>query len=260
MIEKLGAVAKLIPLFSIIAYGIGFITFVIYFIKAKALGKVNFFTYMQLGDHITMFGIGVFLSVVLVFALIPSLFIYEYVMKKGRTLIKKALSAIATYFVMTIFIADIGTFGSNMELFKTSFALFAMNLFVAYMGTFETPNKQPIGGLILPMLVFLVTASFFLRSPDSLIRMSGYGNQWACLSLSSSEGRFIQTNPNLKDIIKYNENGDGYTDKKVFIILKLRDNVFFSKGKGKADDIEVIPTSGIQIYNVSASEGSCSKL
>lgn len=261
MLNKLEAMAKLVPLFSIIAYGVGFTSFVIYFIKMKAMSKINFFTYMQLSDHIVMFSMGIFMFVVIFFLLSPSLFIYEYVIKEGRTFFKKILYSIGIYFFMCIFIASIGTFSSNTQLFKLSLILFIMNLFVAFLGIFKKSNEQPIGTTIFLIMVFLISAQFFVINPDALIRISGYGNQWACLSLPASEARFIQTNPNLKDIIKYDDTGYGHTNQKVFILLRLRDYVFFSKDKEKAADIEVLSKSEVHIYNVTLTpEGGCGYL
>lgn len=260
MIDTLGNVSKLIPLFSIIAYGIGFTSFVIYFIKIKALGKINFFTYMQLSDHVTMFGIGVFLSVVFFILLIPAWFIYEYILKKESVLYKKILIGIAIYFVMNMLISAIDTIESYVELVKMTGILFCINFFVAYLGTFEDSNKQPMGYLIMPIIVFFISAQLFFIGPDDLIRMSGYGNHWACLSLSSPERRVTQINPNIK-VIKSDEKGYAYTSQKVFILLRLRDHVFFRKGSEKAEDIDVLPSSEIRIYNLtSISEGICGRL
>lgn len=278
--EILEVAAKCVPLFIVAAYCVGFFIFALYFINDIGIaGKINFFTHLEAIDHLVIFGIGaVLLLSVFTSFISPSLMIYESlkenkacgsteqslwklyidIIKTGYKKSQFRIALLICFSLGTPFLLLIISFYPKVLLIFPSIfplkygvyliilmgwiVLFLINLYLAL--NYQR-NKNILWGLPLVMFLFLI-----ILSPQSIINLAGYGNSWACLTLTPSEGQSLKLNPKIENLLLQSCDGYWYTPQSVFIILQLRDYVFIAKDDKKIEAIEVISKKEAHIFHV----------
>ena len=248
-------VAAFVPLFVLMAYSIGFMVFVFYFIEVGVVGKINIFSYLSPGDHLAVFGMGTVLTIFLFLPLIsPSLLIQVEKGEKIKITIKYLtcflLGGVVSLLIMSLLQ---NKYPDNAILLK---AWFHIIIFIATIGlviminTSTDYHKAKKKSVVIASLIFCLLLVFF---HESIIKFAGYGNRWACLALSEEEGNSIIRNPEFGRLFEKPLDRTYFTAQRVFIVLQLRDYIFvaddFDKKNIKLNSIEVI--KGARIFSVS---------
>lgn len=276
--EILEIAAKCVPLFIVAAYCVGFFIFALYFINIDSAGKINFFTHLEAIDHLVIFGMGaVLLLSVFTSFISPSLMIYESLKENKacgsteQSLWKLYIDIIKTGYkksqfrIALLICFPLGTpfllliisfypkvlsilplkYGVYFIILAGWIVLFLINLYLAL--NYQR-NKNILWGFPLVIFLFLI-----ILSPQSIINLAGYGNSWACLTITPSKGQSLIMNPEFKDLIRCSNDGFWYTPEQVFIPLQLRDHIFIAKmtnDNTKVGAIEMISKKEAHIFHV----------
>ena len=261
--ETLEIAAKCLPLFSVIAYITGFLIFAFYFYKTIAFRGINLFTYLEITDHLTVFGIGALLFLVtsLLLIIFPS-FIYDKLVKSKKENVGYWKSfmyfAILLSIVGTPFIAVLSS-SIYPKIFSLEWFLIIFLILLPVTISSAFVYRQNKTAVIMSLLIIPVLLVIWY--PQITIDFAGYGNYWACLTLTTSEGQSLIMNPKFKDLIRCSNDGFWYTPEQVFIPLQLRDYIFIAnmtKDNAKVEEVEIISKKEAHVFQVTTAKSkSC---
>ena len=267
---KLKNITSLAPLLVLFAYSIGFIIFLFYFIDEGAIGKTNILSYLTPSDHIVIFAAGIILFIYLFLSLVlPSIIIQtlEIEGRKTKFILKGilyfSLGRILSFFIIALLQNKYPDSELLLEAWVHIVIFIIAIVFIMLTNKLFNSAKDKKGLIVVISLALFVLLVVFFDT--SIIKLSGYGNRWACLSLTAKEGESIMRNPEFNQLFKSSSDKASYfTVRRVFIVLQLKDYIFIDNRTDNENKnlaaIEVIPMSEARIFNVGNKKVDCKSI